>query len=346
MLNTTIKNAVPMIETLIQTKLVPLVKGSPGVGKSDILWGIATKHRLKEIDLRLAQCDPTDLLGFPSIKGEKASYTPMDTFPLEGDPIPLHADGLPYEGWLLFLDELTSASTAVQAAAYKIILDRKVGNHKLHPKVVIVAAGNLMTDGAIVEEMSSALQSRMVEIQLVVDAKEWLEWALNKGVDTSIMDFVSYMPDKLYTLDPENIDGGYACPRTWEFADRIIKMTEKKGTQALCLPLLAGTLGEAVAREYSAFSELYRDLPTMDEILANPKTAKLPNGPGAVYAMIGNLSSNMIDKNVEPILEFIERLPADFRIVAVKEGFRRQKNLMAHPVIQKWIAANSDAFFH
>lgn len=107
-----ISQAIPVIQGLMKAKLVPLVKGSPGVGKSDIIHGIAKTFNLKVIDLRLAQCDPTDMLGFPQIKDGKADYVPMATFPLEGDELPKG-----YDGWLLFMDELTSAPKAIQAAA-------------------------------------------------------------------------------------------------------------------------------------------------------------------------------------------------------------------------------------
>lgn len=101
-----------MITKLLMAKLVPMLVGSPGTGKSAIVHQVAKEHGLKVIDLRLAQCDPTDLLGFPTISGDRAGYRAMDTFPIEGDTVP---EG--YNGWLLFLDELNSASMGVQAAA-------------------------------------------------------------------------------------------------------------------------------------------------------------------------------------------------------------------------------------
>ena len=107
-----ISQATAMITKAIQAKLVPMMTGSPGVGKSQIVHQIAATYNLKVIDLRLSQCDPTDLLGFPHIEGHKAGYVPMNTFPIEGDPIPSG-----YSGWLLFLDEMNAASSAVQAAA-------------------------------------------------------------------------------------------------------------------------------------------------------------------------------------------------------------------------------------
>ena len=122
-----INQAAQMITKFIRAKIVVMLSGSPGIGKSHIVHQIAKEHGLKIIDLRLAQCDPCDLMGFPMIDGEKARYKPMDTFPIEGDDIPKG-----YNGWLLFMDELNSAAPAVQSASYKIILDRMIGNNRLH----------------------------------------------------------------------------------------------------------------------------------------------------------------------------------------------------------------------
>jgi MoxR-like ATPase len=104
--------AISMITAFIRAHLVPMLTGSPGIGKSQIIHQIAADYKLKVIDLRLSQCDPTDLLGFPNIKGDRSGYVPMETFPLEGDTPPKG-----FNGWLLFLDEFNSASPAVQAAA-------------------------------------------------------------------------------------------------------------------------------------------------------------------------------------------------------------------------------------
>jgi MoxR-like ATPase len=94
--------------------LTPMLTSSPGIGKSSIAKQIAKEQNLKVLDLRLSQCDVTDMNGFPMISEDrtKASYVPMDSFPMEGDEIP---DG--YDGWLLLLDEINSAAKSVQAAA-------------------------------------------------------------------------------------------------------------------------------------------------------------------------------------------------------------------------------------
>ena len=118
-----------MIEQCLQARVTPFLKGSPGCGKSSLIHQIAEEYNLMVIDLRLATADPTDLNGFPDIDRQrrKAGYLPMDTFPVEGDELPINPKtGKPYSGWLIFLDELPLADKAVRKAAYKLILDRMV----------------------------------------------------------------------------------------------------------------------------------------------------------------------------------------------------------------------------
>ena len=100
-------------------------------------------------------------------EGNKAVFTPFSIFPLENDPIPQG-----YDGWMLLLDELSSANKQVQAAAYKLILDRQVGSFNLHPNCAIVAAGNKITDKAVVTQMSTALQSRLIHYELSVSVDD------------------------------------------------------------------------------------------------------------------------------------------------------------------------------
>ena len=106
------KIARELVVDVIQAGLVPMLTSSPGIGKSSIVHSIAKEFGLKLIDIRLAQVDPTELNGFASLQGDKASYKPMDIFPLENEPLPKG-----YNGWLLFLDEMSSAAPATQAAA-------------------------------------------------------------------------------------------------------------------------------------------------------------------------------------------------------------------------------------
>ena len=56
-----ISQAATMVAKFIRAKIVVMLHGSPAIGKSAIVQQVANEYGLKLIDLRLAQCDPTDL---------------------------------------------------------------------------------------------------------------------------------------------------------------------------------------------------------------------------------------------------------------------------------------------
>jgi len=333
-----ISQAINIITKFIQAKLVPMVVGSPGTGKSQIVHQIAKNYNLQVIDLRLSQCDPTDLLGFPQIIGNKAGYVPMNTFPIVGDPLP---DG--YSGWVLFLDEFNSASPAVQAAAYKLVLDRMVGIHHLHKNVAIVCAGNLETDNAIVQSMSTALQSRLVHLELVVDAKEWVDWAADTGIDHRITSYINFKPGNLYTFKPDHTDNTYGSPRTWEFANRVLSVVDESEPEFLTM--LAGTISEGLAREFVGFCKIYNDLPKLVNIIANPKGIKVPVEPSILFALTGSISHNATKDNFSALMEFVIRLPIEFQVVCLRETVRRNRQMNAHPAVSAWLTNNATQLF-
>lgn len=327
-----------MIASCIKAKLVPMLVGSPGTGKSSIVHNIAETYGLKVIDLRLSQEDPTSLAGFPTITGGKSDYIPMAHFPIEGDAIPKG-----YNGWLLFLDEFNSASPAVQAAAYKLVLDRKVGQASLHKNLAIVCAGNLETDSAIVVPMSTALQSRLVHIELASHVNEWLDWAYENGIDHRITSYIKFKPGNLYAFSPDHTDKTFACNRTWEFANRILKVTEDGDSERL--PLLAGTISEGIAREFIGFCAIDRDLPKMEKIIANPEIVKVPSEPSILFALTGSISHNANKENIGQLMKYVNRLPKEFQVVTLREVVRRNKPLVAHSAVQEWITESADSLF-
>lgn len=333
-----ISQAISMITGFIKAKIVPMLHGSPGTGKSQIVHKIAQDYKLKVIDLRLSQCDPTDLLGFPTIKDDRAGYRPMETFPIEGDPIP---EG--YNGWLLFLDEFNSASMAVQAAGYKVVLDRMVGQHHLHKNVAIVCAGNLESDNAIVQPMSTALQSRLAHLELVVDAQEWVNWASENQLDHRITSYINFKPGALYTFSPDHTDKTYAAPRTWEFADRVLKVADVD--EANCLPMLAGTISEGVAREFLGFCRVFKDLPKIEAIINSPNSIQVSTEPSVLYAITGAIGHNATMDNFGSLMKFVERMPLEFQVVCLREVVRRNKTMTGHPAVQKWTATTAMEYF-
>lgn len=291
----------------IQAGLVPLFTSSPGMGKSAATRKVANDYRLKLIDVRLGQATPEDLNGFPMRNGNKATFTPFDIFPIEGDEVP---EG--YDGWLLFLDEMTSATKPVQAAAYKLVLDRMVGSHRLHPNVAIVAAGNKTTDKAVVNQMSTAMQSRLIHYELELNKNDWVELAYQIGVDHRIISFISYLPSKLMDFRPDHQEKTFPCPRTWEFLSRLIKGRDVNESIG---PRVAGAIGAGTATEFITFAREFERLPKLDNIIASPETTPIPPEISTKYATTSMLIENFEENTLGAILKYVKRFEIEMQIL-------------------------------
>jgi MoxR-like ATPase len=118
--------------------------GPPGVGKSELVAGLTQELGGHTIDLRLGQMEPTDLRGIPFYNKENGK---MDW----AEPVDLPTEDMAKEFPIitLFLDEMNVAAPAVQAAAYQLILNRRLGKYHLPKNVVIVAAGNRESDKGV-----------------------------------------------------------------------------------------------------------------------------------------------------------------------------------------------------
>lgn len=317
------------IERAFAAGLVPFIKGSPGIGKSAIIRQIAKEAKLLVIDLRLGQCDPTDLLGFPNIENGRSVYHPPKDIPIVGDTIP---EG--YNGWLLFLDEMNTAPKAVQAAAYKL-LDGMVGQTKLHPQVYIAAAGNKDTDGAITTTMSSATLSRIVSMELEVNFDDWSVWAIAEKIDHRILSFLNFKKELFHKFDPKNLRETFPCPRTWDFTNRAINGLEVDIKTDL--GLLSGIIGRGAAREFIEYCAIYGDVSSIEEILANPEGIVIKDRPDIKFAYAGYAASSITVENAPQLMKFINRLPVEFQIVALSNAFKAKPMISSVPEVMDWV---------
>ena len=340
-------NADELKEALIRDfkiGLTPMVASSPGMGKSDIIRTIAEKFKLKVVDFRVSQCEPVDMQGYPGVISNGDNQLRMtfhipEYFPIEGDIIP---EG--YDGWLLFLDEFNSGNKQTEAAAYKLILDREVYKHKLHDRCLIAAAGNLTTDRAIVNTQSTATTSRLNHYRMRVDHKVWVDWANEHDIDHRIISLIKFKPELLHRFDPSTNELTFPCPRTWEFASKVI--SGAKAIDHINKIRLAGTIGEGAAVELATYSEIYKNLPTIEQILANPKSGwKVPTEPSELYAVTTMLAHNSTPDSIEKLVIAINRLPTDFQVITFKDIYKRTPALKGHPVITEWITTHSSEIF-
>ena len=293
---------------------VPYLAGPPGIGKSAIAKNMADEINYQLIDYRFSTGTPEDQTGLPvkTIQNgkERAVFLPFnDLFPTEDTPLPPGKDG-----WLLFLDELSNAPKHMQAAAYKVILDRMVGDKRLHPNVVLMAAGNRIEDRAAAVQLGSALNSRMIMLEVFPELQEWLEdVALPNRYDPRIVAFLSNYPEMLMNFDPARDRGTFACPRTWSFMDSILKVD---GVDVVDehLALFSGTVGATAAPQFLNFITVFTRLPSLAEIVDKPLTAPIGTDSATNWAIASMLLDKVTQDNANALLTYASRLPATFMI--------------------------------
>src|SRR5204863_9935369 len=163
-----------------------LLLSGPGVGKSDCVYQAAADAGLACRSLVGTQIAPEDVSGVPRIIGERSVFCPPRVLlPENGDP------------FCLFLDELPACTPDIQKAFYSLLLERRVGEHKLPAGTWVVAAGNRVEDRALVRSLSSALVNRVIVVQIRVDVSEWMQWAAANRVRPEIMAFINFLPESL-----------------------------------------------------------------------------------------------------------------------------------------------------
>jgi MoxR-like ATPase len=236
-----------LVGTTLGAGISVLVRGHPGVGKSTLAARLAADAKLPLVDIRLAQRDPADLCGvwFPDPATQSLRAFPPEWAVLASrQPV------------FVFLDEINAAVTKLhQAAAYQIVLERRVGEVRFHPDTVVMAAGNLEEDNALVTPLSSALCNRFAHYILRADATTWLDWASQHGVDEAILGYVSrFREEVLYVPD---LDGmAFPTPRSWEMASRVFQRGEETDRKRL----VSACIGVGAADKLFSWLKIYRQI--------------------------------------------------------------------------------------
>ena len=247
--------------------------GPPGVGKSQIVAQVAARHGVRLVDIRLAQMEPTDLRGIPFRDGRNVVWSTPALLP---DASRHGASGI------LFLDEITSAVPTVTAAAYQLILDRRLGEYEVPAGWAILAAGNRQGDRGVTYQMPAPLANRFTHYELEPDLDDWVAWAHRAGVDPRLVGFLRFRPDLLFDFDPARHVVAFPSPRSWEFASRAISKFADR--PSLLREALKSCVGAAAGLAASAYIEHLGALPDPAEVAAG-RVTEVPRGIELQYAL-------------------------------------------------------------
>lgn len=323
--------AVPALENI-------LVKGAPGIGKTDIMGQVADHLKAELIVMHPVVSDPTDFKGMPWVFEHNGRKTAV-FLPFEDLEQLMSADKLT----ICFPDDLGQAPPAVQAAFMQLLLSRSINGHKISDLVAFVAATNRKADKAGVSGMLEPVKSRFSSIvELIVDVDDWVNWALNHKVPTELIAFIRYRPNLLHDFKATSDLTNSPCPRTVTAVGRLMGLSLPKDIE---FQTYAGAAGEGWASEFLAFLGISRQLITPDMILLNPNNCEVPTEPAALYATTIGLASKASESTIDRIVKYSYRLPDEFSVLLIRDSLRSAKKkealLQTRPMIE-WMTRNKE----
>ncbi|MCG7876077.1 MAG: MoxR family ATPase [Candidatus Thiodiazotropha taylori] len=318
--------------------------GPPGVGKSDMVREVAMNHQAPVIDIRLSQMEPSDLRGIPFRVNGSVEWAVPSILPNRKR----HG-----AAGILFLDEITSAPPTVSAAAYQLILDRRLGEYQVPDGWAIFAAGNRQGDRGVTYSMPAPLANRFSHFKVETNLDDWVTWAYRNDIDERIIAFLRFRPELLFDFDPAHNPVAFPSPRSWEFAHRALQKFDKH--PQLLQGALQACVGPAAGVELNAFVNSLDKMPDLDAIIAGDDVP-VPDEIDLQYAIAAALVGRAIrahdagDGTVTHgrILEYARQFPQrEMGVMLVSDMHRAiGEAIFSVPQFSDWAQAVSDVMLY
>lgn len=322
--------------------------GEPGIGKSAMLRRIAEKLSMDYAYIDVPNMDLGDI-AMPVVDHETRTtkYYPNARFKFHlRKPV------------IIMLDEFSKGAEPVKNMLHPLfeVNDPRLGDESAPDGSIIFSTGNLSSDG-VGDGMKAHTKARLTK--LVVrkpNAREWLQWAVPKGIAPEVCAFVdryehvlaSYIEggqgDNPYIFNPRTVQDSFVCPRTLELASNIVKQRSRFSSDAL-IAGLTGVVGEAAARDLQAFIAYSDQLPSKAAIIADPKTASVPSQPGACAVVVYSLIAAAEKDNFSALMEYIKRFEPEWQAtfaINIAKSTSKQAIAFGNRDFSKWVADNQD----
>lgn len=318
--------------------------GPPGVGKSQMVAQIAARHQVPIIDIRLSQMEPTDLRGIPFRVGNLVEWAIPELLPDE------ERHG---ETGILFLDEITSAPPTVSAAAYQLILDRRLGHYRVPDGWALFAAGNRQGDRGVTYTMPAPLANRFSHFEVETHLDDWVAWAYTQGIDDRLIAFLRFKPELIFDFDPAHNPVAFPSPRSWEFTHRALQ--KFADVPELLRGALQACVGPAAGIELFAFVTNLAQMPDIDAILAG-ETVAVPKEIDLQYAVAAALVGRAIRARPTPgatniygrVLDYAQRFSQrEMGVMLVSDLYRAiGGDIFTVPAFSQWAKAVGEVMLY
>lgn len=293
------------------------------VHNSDCVKQVATEIGANFIDLRLTMLGAQDLIGlpYPNKDHTKTCWLSPDMFPPSDSK----------NRYLIFFDELANAAPLIRQSAYRLILDRTLGDHYSLPlNTMIVAASNKITDQSGVGKIEKALANRFIHLFIEPELESWKSWALTNNINEKVIGFLTFKPDMLFK-DPMVEDLSFCSPRSWTFLSKLLNygITDEDA--------LSGCIGRGATSEFLSYLEVYSQLPDVDKILKGEKVP-VPKEISVLYALSSSLVIKSDKTNIEHVFNYCYKMPKEFEILTIRDIARKDESIFnAYPKKKDWL---------
>jgi hypothetical protein len=342
----TLKQAATLIKTNPTTRF--MLRGEPGIGKSSLLESIAGDLGCDYAYIDVPNMDLGDI-AMPVIDHETKTtrYYPNARFGVHtGKPM------------LIMLDEFSKGADPVKNMLHPMLekANPRLGDIPLNNKTVVFMTGNLSTDG-VGDALKAHSLNRIVSLNVAKpDAEQWIEWAINKGIEPEVIAWVNRFPhvlasytdggqaDNPYIFNPRKTMTAFVTPRSLETASNIVRTRRENDTDSV-IAALTGAIGESGARDMQAYIEFSDQLPTWEATIRDPKHTKVPTSPGACAIVVFGAIARIDKQSITPFMEYLERFDAEWQAVfAINIAKNRDKQAIAFScqAFSNWVAKNQD----
>ena len=302
--------------------------GAPGAGKTMTVYetgrlmskALKLKNPLKVYANATSCLEPGDVAGVP---------TPVEISTGEGESITRYTAYLgpkwayecsvEYEEdqrairndpkWLappaiLFFDDIVAAHFQTQTAFFKGVHEGHWGDVRARENVMVIAAGNRVEDNAGANDMPTALANRFLHLYCNPSTDDWVKWAQTQGnVHPFIIGYIRSNKGHLHEFDADvacRAEKAFASPRTWEMVSNILvdDVIPYEADSQIFMKVVAGLIGHGLTTNLLGFMRNSNVMVSPDEIIKNPKKAKIPTAGNldALHSTIASLEAHLRQK--------------------------------------------------
>lgn len=313
------------------------LRGPSGIGKTEVVYQMADllgphiEGWSETIDIRLSQFEPCDFRGVPFVDKEavRTRWAVPEIWPVANT------------SGLIFLDEITSAPPALQAVAYQLCQERRIGSYKLPEGWMIIAAGNRQSDRGVTFNMAAPLLNRLTVLDVDTTFDDWQDYAAQKAKRPEVIAFVKSRIDYLHKFEPKGVVEQFPSPRGWFAVSDILDADYDQKVRA---ELVKGAVGAEAGLAFEAYLRVYERIPDLDAIEKNPESVEVPGDMDIRYCLAMGISARLNNKNFPPFWTFLKKMPRELQTLTVKLAYRRDKTIADCIAFGEWAAANADAF--